>query len=93
MKTYIIEGETNPYIAQRDINFKGKCIVTLKRGMTLKEAQKELLEMFNEDYGTGYKNWGHARQKEPFKTTTWNTGERRYEFDSRTYTIVKELPF
>ena len=90
MKTYKIIGQTNGYIAQRDIIFNGKTEIVIERGLTLKEAQKKLLDMFNEDYETYFRNWGLARCHYPFNTSTFEDGTRSYDYDSRGYGIVEE---
>lgn len=89
-KTYKIVARTNSYIAQRDINFKGKTEVTIESGLTLKEAHTKLLDMFNEDYETYFKNWGLARINKPYETATYKDGTRSYSYDSRTYDIEDE---
>ena len=60
-KTYKITGRTNPWIADRSTLFKGKTYITIKSGLTLKEAQNELLNFFNEDYETSFQNWREVR--------------------------------
>lgn len=93
MKTYKITGNTNGYIAARDINFNGKTEIVLKSGLSLKDAQAELLNMFNSDYENenGFScNWGVARRKRKHETSTFNDGTRSYEFDSRYYRIELE---
>ena len=85
--TYKIIGQTNPYIAQRDIHFNGKTTITLATRLTLKEAQQKLLQFFNEDYGTYFSNWGLVRCNHPFESSTHKDGTRSYEYDSRYYSI------
>lgn len=85
--TYSIVARTNGYIASRDIHFNGKTTVTIAAGLTLKEAQRRLLEMFNDDYNKNYSNWGLARINEPYNTTSHKDGTRSYEYDSRYYSI------
>lgn len=89
--TYKIIGRTNPYIAQRDIHFNGNTTITIERGLTLKEAQQKLLQFFNEDYETYFSNWGLVRCNHPFVTSSYKDGTRSYEYDSRYYSIEKEL--
>lgn len=89
--TYKIIGRTNPYIAQRDIHFNGKTTITIESGLTLKEAQQKLLQFFNEDYETYFSNWGLVRCNHPFVTSSYKDGTRSYEYDSRYYSIEKEL--
>lgn len=84
---YKIIGHTNPYIAQRDIHFNGNTTITIESGLTLKEAQKRLLQFFNEDYGTSFSNWGLVRCSHPFEASTHKDGTRSYEYDSRYYSI------
>lgn len=91
MKTYKITGKTNGYIANRDINFKGNTYVTLVEGLTLREAQEKLLDMFNEDKNTNFKNWGLARCNYPWETSSFKDGTRSYEEDSRFYSIEEEI--
>lgn len=89
--TYKIIGKTNGYIAQRDIDFRGKTVITIESNLTLKEAQKKLLDFFNMDYETNFSNWGLARINYPCYTTTFKDGTRSYEYDSRYYSIEPEL--
>lgn len=86
---YKIIGQTNPYIAQRDIHFKGNTTITLAKGMTLKEAQYLLLRFFNEDYETYYSNWGLVRCNH-HEASSYDDGTRSYEYDSRYYSIVED---
>lgn len=90
-KTYSIMGRTNGYIAARDINFNGKEEIVIDEGLSLKEAQEKLLDMFNEDYETYFRNWGLARSHYPYNTTTYKDGTRSYEYDSRYYYIAEEV--
>jgi hypothetical protein len=90
MKTYKIVEETNSYIAQRDIEFNGRTSIVIYEDLTLREAQKKLLDMFNEDYDTCYPNWGLVRAHFPFNSSTYSDGTHSYEFDSRRYGIVEE---
>ena len=87
---YKVVGKTNGWIAQRDSLFKGKTYITLREGLTLKEAQEYLLQCFNEDYETAYSNWGHARRHRPHETATYKDGTRQYEYDSRYYLIEED---
>lgn len=89
--TYKIIGHTNPYIAQRDIRFNGNTTIKIESGLTLKEAQKKLLQFFNEDYGTYFSIWGLVRCNHPYVTTSHKDGTRSYEYDSRQYSIEKEI--
>lgn len=87
---YKITGKTNGYIASRDINFNGKCEIVIESGMTLREAQEKLLDMFNHDYDTSFRNWGLVRCNHPMNTATSCDGTRSYDYDSRYYSIDEE---
>ena len=91
MKTYRIIGRTNGWIAQRDIKFKGKTYIVIEKGLTLKEAQKMILDFFNEDYETYYKNWGLVRCNSDL-AYSHSDGTRGYEYDSRYYEIEEFDP-
>lgn len=91
-KTYRIVGRTNGWRAQRSQVFKGKEYIVIERGLTLKEAQKKLLDFHNEDYdsaGLAFKNWGLCRIN---NHNTWsnNDGTRGYEYDSQYFKIEEE---
>lgn len=93
MKTYCIFGKTNGYIANRDINFNGKCLIIVEKDLTIKEAQQKLLNMFNSDYEQEIGcciNWSIARRRKKYSTTTFKNGLRSYDFDSRYYSIEEE---
>lgn len=89
MKTYRIIGRTNGWIAQRDVMFGGKTTIVIEKGLTLKEAQKKILDFFNEDYETYYKNWGLVRCNSGFAYSN-SDGTRGYEYDSRYFEIEEE---
>ena len=88
--TYKIVAKTNGYIANRDIKFKGKTEIVIKKGLSLREAQQELLHMFNKDYDTQFTNWGLVRRYKPNYSYSFTDGTREYTWDSRTFKIVKE---
>ena len=94
MKTYKIIGKTNGYIASRDPQFNGNCVITIDSGMTLDEARAELLRMFNNDHDMNCSNWGMAvimtRNRVYGANPTFKDGTRSYEYDSRTYIIEEE---
>lgn len=95
MKTYKITGHTNSWIAQRDATFKGKTEIVIEEGLSLREAQKTLLAMYNKDYEderTYCNNWGLAViQSNRYGVGAYNTcGSRCYEYDSRVYTIEED---
>jgi hypothetical protein len=91
--SYRIIGKTNGWIAQRDAIFNGKERVVIERGLSLKEAQEKLLDMYNEDYdfdGMAFANWGLCRIHNPHNTWSQIDGTRGYEYDSRRYSIEIE---
>ena len=95
MKTYRIIGRTNSWIAQRDGMFKGRTCVELLTGLTLREAQIKLLDMYNSDYSDNRpscQNWGLAViQSNRYGVGAYNTcGTRHYEYDSRIYSIEED---
>lgn len=94
---YKIVGRTNGWIAKRDFRFNGKTIITIREGLTLREAQRVLLTFFNWDYaneiGKPYKNWGLVRCNFPYQTSTYPDGTRSYEYDCRFFLIVRDVEF
>lgn len=92
MKKYRIIGKTNSYIARRDSLFNGREYVFLADQLTLKEAQKKLLDMYNEDNNTSFTNWGLAVNHNKGAYATRQDGTRCYEYDSRIYEI-EELTY
>ena len=93
MKTFAIIGKTDLYYANRDINFNGKSEVVFEKGLSLKEAQEKLLDMFNNDYGDEIGdcvNWREARRKKKYSTSSFKDGTRSYEYDLRYYRIEEE---
>ena len=100
MKTFKITLRTNPWIAQRDIRFKGHthtctgmCEVTLHSHLTKKEANDMLFDFFREDYeekgAYNCTNWGLAVMNFDGICGTSN-GLRYYEYDSRYYNVEEE---
>lgn len=91
MKTYKIIASTNGYIASRDVRFRGRTEYVVESCLTLRDAQKKLLEMFNHDYeneiGMPFRNWGLAHINRPDVTHSFLDGTRSYEYDSRKYSI------
>lgn len=63
MKTYRIIAETNSWIAARDGQFNGKTNIVVESGLSLKEAHRMLLDMYNTKYESERPyaaNWGMA---------------------------------
>ena len=52
MKTYKITKQADKLIASRDASFNGNTKVTINHGLSIEEARKKLLEMYNNDWGT-----------------------------------------
>lgn len=89
-----IVGRTNGWIAKRDTQFKGKTEITITGNLTLKEAQRKLLSMFNECYELDCKNWGMAviarKKRAEGAYKTHEDGTRSFDYDSRTFSIEEE---
>ena len=88
--TYRIISKTDHYHAQR---YGRKCVEIEAEGMTLREAQKELLRMFNYDFDTYYANWGHAvlTSRRKFDGAySHSDGTRGYTNDIWKYEIEEE---
>ena len=60
--------------------------MTLAYFDNLKEAQKRLLDFYNEDYPCET-NWGMAICHNPYNTWSHKDGTRGYEYDGRYYRI------
>lgn len=94
-KRYNIVAETNPYLANRLAEFNGKCRIVKAENLTLKEAQKELLGMYNEmfeDERPYANNWGLAviqSRGHDGASRTFSDGTRVFDYDSRRYSIEK----
>ena len=93
-KTFKIIGRTNGWIAARDSQFKGKTEIDVEKNLTLKEAQRKLLSMFNECYELGCSNWGMAviasKERAEGAYKTHDDGTRCFDYDSRTFSIEEE---
>lgn len=97
MTTFKIIAQTNGYIANRDITFNGNTEVIIESGLSLKEAQSKLLDLYNEKYENERpfaSNWGLAViQSKPFAdgaVSTFQDGTRSFDWDSRNYSIQIE---
>lgn len=97
MTTFKIIAQTNGYIANRDSNFNGNTEVIIESGLSLKEAQSKLLDLYNEKYESERpfaSNWGLAViQSKPFAdgaVPTFQDGTRSFDWDSRSYSIQIE---
>lgn len=93
-KTFKIIGRTNGWIAARDSQFNGKTEIVIADNLTLKEAQRKLLSMFNDCYELNCSNWGMAviarRKRAVGAFKTRNDGTRCFEYDSRYFSIEEE---
>lgn len=95
-KTYKIMAHTESYLANRDSMFSVKCDAVLENGLTLKEAHKSLLALFNRMYDGEYyaDNWGMAvilTKNRAFRaTSTYGDGTRSFEYDGRRFFIEEE---
>ena len=76
---------------------EGRNSATYKGGMTLKEAQAELLKMANFDLGRNFTNWGLIVAFAPkfnngyfAASRTAEDGTRSYYYDVYSYEIVEE---
>ena len=96
MKTYKIISKTNSYIANRDARFNGKTEILISGNLTLKEAQQELLAMYNGEFcgERAYApNWGIAviqASKSAFGAGSHPDGTRFFEYDSRIFSIEEQ---
>lgn len=97
-RRYSIVAETNGYLANRLAEFNGKCKVIKESGLTLVDAKKELLRMYNDMYDGERPyacNWGMAviqsRGKVDAANPTLSNGTRSFSYDGRRYSIEEEL--
>ena len=93
-KKFKIIGRTNGWIAARDSQFNGKTEIVIADNLTLKEAQNELLRMFNKCFELDCKNWGMAviatRNRAEGAYKTHDDSTRCFEYDGRTFSIEEE---
>ena len=95
---YRIVATTDPYHGSRKAGFQRYNDTTYRKvieeGMTLREAQKELLRMFRESAGRYFENWGVAcwYMGEPGLEAypTHEDGTRSFCDDVITYSIEEE---
>lgn len=83
---YTITKSANAWIAQRDSILRGQTQKTIAAFPTLRDAQKRLLDFYNEDY-PAETNWGMAVCHNPYYAWSQSNGLRGYEYDSRYYRI------
>ena len=89
-----IIGRNNGGIAKRDTQFNGKTEIIVAGNLTLKEAQRKLLSMFNDCYDLNCSNWGMAviarKKRAEGAYPTHEDGTRSFDYDSRTFSIEEE---
>lgn len=89
-----IIGRTYGWIAERDTQFNGKTEIVVEKNLTLKEAQRKLLSMFNECYELGCSNWGTAviatKSRVFCAYKTHDDGTRCFDHDGRTFSIEED---
>lgn len=93
-KKFRIVGITDGWIAKRDTQFNGKTEIIVAGNLTLKEAQRRLLSMFNGYYELNCSNWGMAviarRYRAEGACKTRDDGTRSFIYDSRYFSIEEE---
>ena len=93
-KKFRIVGITDGWIAERDAQFNGKTQIIVAGNLTLKEAQRKLLAMFNECYELDCKNWGMAviarKKYAEGADETHEDGTRSFIYDSRYFGIKED---
>lgn len=98
MSTYKIICKTNEYQASRDVRFKKHSTsAVLKSGLSLFEAQRELLRLYNEQYGCERPfacNWGLAVIQSSYHFggahPTSPDGTRTFDDDGYRFSIEEE---
>lgn len=91
---YAIIAKTNSYIAQRDSRFNGRTMYVVSSHLSLRDAQRQLLSMYNDEFceqRSAAPNWGiavcqSARHCDGARSHL--DGSRFFEFDSRIFSIV-----
>ena len=93
-KKFRIVGITNGWIAARDSQFNGKTAIIVAGNLTLKEAQRKLLSMFNDCYDLNCSNWGMAviarRYRVEGAGKTRDDGTRCFIYDRRYFNIEED---
>ena len=100
MSTYKIVARTNAYIAQRDSMFNGNTEVVLENNLSLSQARKSLLDMYNDRFSDERpyaSNWGMAviqsAKHTDGATATNSDGTRSFEYDGRVFSIEEETEY
>lgn len=67
----------------------------VEKNLELKDAQKELLELFNRRHYLNTKNWGLAviltKDRPDGAKPTFRDGTRSFSYDTKTYVIEEEI--
>lgn len=90
---YKIIGTTNGYIAARDTMFREKTEIVISTELTLKQAYKELLDIYNNLFDRDVTNWGIAvilSRGHNGAVRTHSDGTRELNYDSRTFKIIDD---
>lgn len=97
MPTCRIVARTNAYIAQRDSMFNGHTEIVIENNISLSQARKSLLDMYNDRFSDERpyaSNWGMAVIQSAKHTDganpTRSDGARSFEYDSRAFSIEEE---
>ena len=65
------------------------------KGLSIEEARKELLDMFNRDFDTNYTNWGLAvnatKKMTDHACETFSDGTRWYCYDTKKVYIEEDI--
>jgi len=88
MKTYKIELQfTDPYIGSRNGGNK-----IIAESLTLKQAQKQLLDLFNDKTEHYTLTWAEAKRKTKrfVDSATGRQSSSRFSFDGRIYKITPQ---
>ena len=93
-KKFRIVGITDDWVAKRDTQFNGKTQIIVARNLTLKEAQRKLLSMFNGYYELNCSNWGMAviarKKRAEGACKSHEDGTRCFIYDSRYFGIEED---
>lgn len=85
MKTYKIIEKT---AGQRTVRI-------IETNLEIKDAQKELLDLFNRRHDLNVNNWGLAviltKDRPDGATSTFRDGTRSFSYDNKTYSIEEEI--
>lgn len=98
MKTYKIIGETNGYIASRNIEFNGKTRIEIETGLSIEDAIEQLDVLFKERYDYSHDECIELYNEDTDEITyctdnrwtDYQDGTASFEYDSRYYRIEEE---